>query len=375
MVRGTFQGAAILSGLYQPVAGMLDTVLVHSHAKKSTKEIEQAMAAFVATQPTCVRSSAKRLLSRISELTVHDVSARFVDLARSSVLHRALRRPCAFVLPSLASSATLAFLLLLHALVKGSSPPSLGRTRRKCSKALGDLVKHCVVIVVSDLDPRRDIPGLAWPSDAILVEDALYTGGAARRTLADCEALLRANFSRVLVLAAYGRAEEMEYLAHDIGMDRCVLHIGAALRTMFHGLSRARVIMLDAYLIDKDGTCCSYLFDVLKLDDRHGIDLLAHKTTDMTMAPHTLLNATPAFPRNVVVYKVRNVLAAHALAASIAVPTRHFAQHAFIAASITAANDYSDYSDYLTRVECSEASATPETPGSPYAQLLARFGA
>jgi hypothetical protein len=123
-----------------------------------------------------------------------------------------------------------------------------------------------------------------------LLEDAIYSG----RTLA---ALLESTTRRVgstkhklTLVAPLATREALKILAPfcKIRADQCILPY------IFDGLTVRQVLLMDVYYY-VGSNLLSYIFDVLKLDERNTLVLLRHKVNDPSMAPHILLHMGPAF--------------------------------------------------------------------------------
>lgn len=385
MAQTLFTGREIMESFFAPFQSALaEMMLAGTNAGRGSTSVVRRLEDFARRQPPCMHAAVKALvLDRMRILNLHDIH-RALDSAARTMLFRAIRKGATFYLSDHASSSTLALLLLLHALA------ARARTSVRAQRSLDALASDDVRVVVLSAPPLGLMidPPTTNPGTAVLVEDALYSGGAAVRALRQAEAAF-GPAREVCVLAGYAHPDAMASLARTLGPERTLVCCGASLRPIFHGPAHSRALEHDLFLeptdtLNPDAPATSYLFDVLKLDDRNCLDLLPHKFSDVAAAPHLLLNAPPMnLPPFRRAFRIASRQAADRVEADRGVcgpkaRAKRVARNAYIASCVKTNWRALAARGDLVEVPCSQALPSsaadpPKTTATNYEALLARF--
>lgn len=349
----------------------LEDNLLRMSASGSRKAPQaRAWKTYVEQQPGIVQATLARFAAMHRVLSAKHVM-RIVSRCVRGEVWRALSEDkhltIAFLVGSIASSGTLAFLMFVAGLNS--------RDRQRLSRhiASGRIV---LAAAFDDLAPSAaDGPP---PDMVVLLEDVVYTGGAIvsrihalaasdRFFLAGDDAGSKKQSAFVSILCPLATTEavrNIELALDEAGVHAYIVSPCEHLPTLFEGLSIELVLSMDTFIVmasqQQQPTVLSYMFDVLHLDDRQTLTLLPHKLDDMSMVPHTLLNTQPAFPAAaspLLCYKFRSARAALAFLRDGNFEQERFrtrrrsSQGPSGATAVVGVEDSEEYEDYSTHAE------------------------
>lgn len=281
--RTTYHGASILLDFYAPVRRTIVEMLDRPFEESGIWNWD----AFLKRQPVVVQGTLRKLSKNAAIISAREVFDAICELAlpelEDALADRGMK--VAFVASSPNSSSALSLLLLIHGI--------------KRNKGIVDAIKGGRVVINLDSKPDSD-------ADVVfIVEDAVYSGGAVAAQLQN----MRSHKSQLIqVLLPMTTAEAVETVDR-VCMKNAVISVGRNIPTVFSGMTMEEVLLMDVFWNDGENVR-SYMFDVLKLDDRHSLHLLQHKVNDVSMAPHTLLHVGPCFPKVDHAYRVSTLHAA-----------------------------------------------------------------
>lgn len=304
--RSSFRGRDVLLEFYAPFRQGLINMMQGSLPETDVWNFQ----AFIQKQPSYVHGILQKLRTSASIVSTNEVSDHVRETLTPELLET-LADPgmnVVVVMRSFDSSTTLSLLIFLHAV------------RRNVD--IIDAIQRGRLMVAT-LNALPDISRSDYDT-VFLLEDAVYSGGMMARNLRETLVCLSLGQSRkftfrldgkeryididrklVKVILPMATEEAIRTIdAACVGPSVVSISIGGRINTIFSDLTLQETLMLDVFLVDALEHRRSYMFDVLKLDDRHTMRLLQHKVNDMSMAPHTFLHVGPCFPKDDTVYRV-----------------------------------------------------------------------
>ena len=274
----TFEGRdEVLTEFYAPFAADLE-ILLSSNVANVVNAWNWDE--FAAAQPAIVKPAVDLLRNASRLITLRDVaaaaSATYADLQKTKVT---------FLTGGNTTSSTLAVLLLIHAQMQH----------------LHGTAGHISVSHVSFEDSKnlkRKLKELGQV-EFVLLEDAVYSGGSVLKTITTLQSLnMDIHLSVLMPFATREAVKKVESTKVQVFKHK-------TLPTVFRGISLDALLRADVFYLDSSSSSIkSYLFDVLKLNDRNTLHLMSHKVSDVSMAPYTLLHVGPCFPKSQRVYTV-----------------------------------------------------------------------
>ena len=187
--------------------------------------------------------------------------------------------------------------------VVGDEDSSSNRSVRSVLRSLGQVISQ-ISVARSWAEVKTTRVDLV-----VLVEDAVYSGSAVMQAISRLVKDGFRNGDAVLaVMCAYATTEAVQNIERVLtaaGQSAYRIGVGGKLPTLFEGLVPEEVLCMDTFIVTPTRHL-SYMFDVLQLDDRHTLSLMAHKSKDAVMIPHTLLHTLPSPPEGAPLLHIRD---------------------------------------------------------------------
>lgn len=269
-----FTGDLVWSSLYLPLLNPIKTLI--STTSASTTTLMSTIREYVSSQPAYAQPML-RLISHRHPISAQDVMDAINETAWPLVSSKIQQgRHVTFLVKSMTSSGMLAILLFLH---------SLDASKQK------QVIPRLLVKVVKKHTFPSDSGGSGNSEEYMVMDDAVYSGRTLCTFLRQIPQHVRRTTSIILPYTTHEALTAVKHLFFGH------VHVGRMLATIYEDFNLPMVLMADAYYKDHTSKrTYSYAFDFLGLDDRHSIMLLAHKQSDMAMAPVKFLHTLPDAP-------------------------------------------------------------------------------